>query len=90
MGNEVKKLIWLKAHLSRPYQDLRDDETKRNNGFLLSAEIFVVISLFHDEVTLRQVNKISEQKTTTTKKKTCNIAMSRFNFLLPRNEGPID
>lgn len=31
MGNEVKKLILLKAHLSLPDQDLRDNETKRNN-----------------------------------------------------------
>ncbi len=88
MGNEVKKLIWLKAHLSRPYRDLRDDETKRNNRFLLSAEIYVVISLFHDEVTKTSKQDISTKDNN--KKKTHNIAMSRFNFLLPRNEGPID
>lgn len=30
MGNEVKKLTLLKAHLSLPYQDLGDNEMKKN------------------------------------------------------------
>lgn len=42
MGNEVKKLILLKARLSLPYQDLGDNETRRKRIFFV-AEIFTVM-----------------------------------------------
>ncbi len=64
MGNEVEKLILLKAHLSLPYQDLRDNETKRNQEKqkCCRSEIFTVMSLFDDELIARQVNKKSKKK----------------------------